>query len=150
MTAPRNGALAHAAMREHHQWSRREPLCVGMAVTAAVRNLREAETDGVTASTKYRPAIIVVQRDGESWGVIGLTTNATYSDGKPRLPIPAWQSFLREQGFIWSTRIAFVPPVDIRSVLGTAPPELLRYLIRTVGLSPDEKAALVHLVLESS
>lgn len=72
---------------------------------------------------KARPAILVQQREGldgsAAWAVMGLTTNATFSNGDSREPVRDWAAIgLNGPGFYWGPRMPIVPVYEIGDVIG--------------------------------
>ena len=65
-------------------------------------------------TSKPRPAILL-RRQGNSWLIMGLTTNPAYADGQPRVPIDS-PAALNLQGptFLWGrpTRICSIDILD--------------------------------------
>lgn len=86
------------------------------------------------ATGKFRPALLVA-RDGGTWATMGLTTNSTYRDGTPRLPIPDPRAVgLRSPGFLWGDRLTPVSPIDVGDHIGWADSALVEAVIRLAAL----------------
>lgn len=99
----------------------------GEVCWVAVRNLREdpshAEGDG-----KPRPGVLVRELE-DRWLVIGTTSVPRYRDGARRTRIPdhLWsQAYpaLHGPGYLWGTKVQYVPHADLGDHIGWAPPEL--------------------------
>lgn len=87
-----------------------------------------------SATGKARPAILV-DRHGGQWQTMGLTTNATYRDGSPRVAIPnPARVGLRGPGFLWGDRLTPAAAIDISDHIGWADGALAEALIALVEL----------------
>lgn len=88
---------------------------------------------------KQRP-VVLVERCGGHWLVMGLTTRPTHIDGHPRTSVPNhWAVGLRRPGFLWGGRLTAVSAMDIHSVVGTCDAALAEAVIGLAGL--DDRVA---------
>lgn len=112
MTRPPLGGLARDAARAEQARTTWAP---GMVVIGYVRN----QTEDTGAGAKPRPLILVGRTDDGVWRVVGLTSSATYADGRPRIPVvePALIGLPRP-GYFWGGRLPYVPPEDLERQLG--------------------------------
>lgn len=112
----------------------------GEVVTASVRNPLE----NPASRGKDRP-VVLVQRDGGQWMVMGLTTKATYADGSPRTPVPHPTAVgLNGPGYLWGEHLTRISVLDLRRHLGWVDAALAATLILQARLHPDRAAALVR------
>lgn len=103
-----------------------------------VRNLREDASHAAEHSQgKPRPGILVGQ-SGERWLVIGTTSKDAFADGSPRVRIPSdqWEdahpSLPRRAGYLWGSKLQYVPVADIGDHIGSASPALRALSIRDI------------------
>lgn len=97
-----------------------------------------------SATGKPRPAVLV-ERDGGQWQTMGLTTNATYRDGSPRIAIPNPAGVgLGGPGFLWGDRLTRAAVIDIGDHIGWADPALVDAVIALAGLDAGLAQRLRH------
>lgn len=90
-----------------------------------------------SAKGKTRPAILV-DRDGGQWQTMGLTTNATYRDGSPRVAIPNFAVVgLQGPGYLWGDRLTLAAAIDIGDHIGWADGALVDAVLALAGLEVD-------------
>lgn len=122
------------------------------------------DPSSATGPTKLRPAILVgkVGRSADAtddrWAVVGVTTNTTFADGRPRTAVPAhlWGpgSQLGSRAYLWSNRCPIVNASDIAEHIQWATPELRAFVVAGIvnlsravrndflRLRPDELAEI--------
>ena len=72
-----------------------------------------------------RPGLIMQRRLDDCFGICTFTVNKTFENGNPR-PIIDWQAnHLNQTCYLFSQRLAIVPPTDIRGLISIATPKLL-------------------------
>lgn len=87
---------------------------VGEVVTASVMNPHENRA----SRGKPRP-VIIVREVGGQFDVMGLTTNATYSTGIERTPVPDPGALgLGPPSFFWGNKLTRVSRMDIGDHIG--------------------------------
>lgn len=87
---------------------------------------------------KLRPMILLGCRDGCQWKTMGLTTNPTYLDGRPRTPIPNPAELgLTGQGFLWGSRLTRISVLDLYAHIGWASKEVLELIDRLLTRGGD-------------
>lgn len=117
----------------------------GDVVLAKVMNpLENANNTG-----KFRP-VVLIQRVGGHWRVMGLTTNDAFADGRKRTPVPNWQAVgLHGPGYLWGDRLTNVSVLDVGRRVGEADLELAVTIVRAVPtLTRAELWALLATVLD--
>lgn len=82
---------------------------------------------------KCRP-VVLVAREGGHWVVMGLTTNSTYSDGSPRVAIPAPSQVGLRPGFLWGSRLTRVCALDVYDEIGVCHASLAEAIIALAHL----------------
>lgn len=114
----------------------------GELVIAQVHGLRSYRgTDG-----KARP-VVLVRRENGYWQCMLLTTNATYRDGTPRIPVPDCRAVgLSGPGYLWGNRLRRVSVLDLRLHVGWVDPLLAAAVIVQARLKPEDAAAVVRAV----
>jgi len=97
-----------------------EPWQPGMLVLAWVRNPLE----NALSTGKIRP-VVLVEREGGHWRVMGLTTRSRYSSGQNRVAVPAPARVgLNGPGYLWGDRLTRVCALDLERPIGWCDPLL--------------------------
>lgn len=114
----------------------------GEVVLATVSNPLE----NPQARGKLRP-VVLVRRDGSRWHVMGLTTSATYQNGKGRTRIPNPRAVgLERPGYLWGDKLTAIYVLDLDRHLGWADIDLAVAIIVQAGLSSADRGALFSTV----
>ena len=94
---------------------------------------------------KVRP-VVLVRREGASWHVMGLTTQARYkTTGAPRRPVPnPARVGLLGEGFLWAERLTGICVLNLQRHLGWADTDLAEAIIEQAQLGTRDAAALRH------
>jgi hypothetical protein len=91
-----------------------EPWQPGMVVLAWVRNPFE----NPLSTGKIRP-VVLVEREGGHWRVMGLTTKSRYRSGQKRVAVPApTQVGLNGPGYLWGDGLTPVCALDLERPIG--------------------------------
>lgn len=73
-----------------------------------------------------------------------LTTETSYADGTPRVPVPGWANIgLNGPGSLWGNKITRIPALtDIGLHIGWADHDLIETVLAYVTMSPMDRFAL--------
>jgi hypothetical protein len=92
---------------------------------------------------KWRP-MVLVRRVGCHWMAAGLTSQAHFADGTPRVAViqPRWAGLRRGESYLWGENLTRVATLDVGDHIGWAHPELVRQIEDNYRLNAADRAAL--------
>lgn len=96
------------------------------------------------ASKGKRRPVVIVCRDGARFGVMGLTTLASYANGRPRTAVPNPTAVgLDGPGYLWGQRITWVCVLDVHTHIGWVDEALATLIARQAALGQADARALL-------
>ena len=92
---------------------------------------------------KWRP-MVLVRRVGCNWMAAGLTSQARYADGTPRVAVvqPRWAGLRRGPSYLWGENLTRVSALDVGNHIGWAHPSLVGQIEEHYRLNAADRAAL--------